>query len=126
VMHKRRSAHRSGHKRPPPYPPPETHEELLPVRPADLRRSGQCLSIVASPVDTNYPYSVTRMLDCVRLGSRDSEVRCARHSRRKTDQVDLSASRVGTERRCPVKQPRLPGRRIHRHPPHPVWDYIHA
>jgi len=27
---------------------------------------------------------------------------------------------------CPVRQPRLPERHIHRHPSLPVWNYMHA
>jgi hypothetical protein len=78
VVSNRRSARHSDNERPPPYPSPETHGELLPVRSAGLRLSAQCASIAASPIDTNYPHSVTRTLDCVRLGSKDSEIRCAR------------------------------------------------
>jgi hypothetical protein len=78
VVSNRRSARHSDNERPPPYPSPETHDELLPVRSAGLRLSAQCASIAASPIDTNYPHSVTRTLDCVRLGSKDSEIRCAR------------------------------------------------
>jgi len=50
VVSNRRSAHRSDNERPPPYTSPETHGELLLVRPADLRLSGQCASIAAPPV----------------------------------------------------------------------------
>jgi hypothetical protein len=60
VVSNRRSARHSGcrsdNERPPPYPSPETHGELLPVRSADLRLPGQCASILASPVDANYPH----------------------------------------------------------------------
>src|SRR4249920_3103132 len=66
VVSHRRPAHGSDNERPPPYPPPEPHGEILPVRPAALRLSAQGPSIAASPVDTNYPHSVTPTPDCVR------------------------------------------------------------
>src|SRR5450755_3617266 len=47
VVSNRRSARRSDNERPPPYPSPETHGELLPVRSADLRLSAQGASVVA-------------------------------------------------------------------------------
>src|SRR5271166_1452112 len=94
MVSNRRSAHRSDNERPPPYTSPETHGELLPVRPADLRLSGLCTSIVASPVDTNYPHSAHATHDYVRLGSKDSEIRCARGP-------------------SPRRQPRLRGRGTH-------------
>ena len=50
VVSNRRSAHRSRNQCPPPYPSSETHGELHPVRPADLRLPGQYASLVASPV----------------------------------------------------------------------------
>jgi hypothetical protein len=50
VVSHRRSARRPDNERSPPYPSPETHGELLPVHPADLRLSAQGASIVASPV----------------------------------------------------------------------------
>jgi hypothetical protein len=37
MVDNRRSAHRSGHQRPPPYPSSETHGEPLRFRLADLR-----------------------------------------------------------------------------------------
>src|SRR5271166_238478 len=94
VASNRRSAHRSDNERPPPYTSPETHGELLPVRPADLRLSELCTSIVASPVDTNYPHSAHATHDYVRLGSKDPDIRWARGP-------------------SPRRQPRLPGRGTH-------------
>ncbi len=40
VVSNRRPAHRSDNERPPPYPPPETNEELLPFRPAEVPLPG--------------------------------------------------------------------------------------